>query len=129
MDRAQGRTSAYVVSAMGAISPARWQTTHESYRIGATSRVNVISSAAPLCAAAAAGIIAIASATIPAAKIAPEETDRRRVALPSLMGLALFRLFRFPSTDWRITATPLSARNPRSAVSERRWKRTGALHR
>ena len=82
MDRAQGRTSAYVVSAMGAISPARWQTTHESYRIGATSRVNVISPDAPLCAPATAGISA--SATMPAAKTAPEEADRRRAALPSL---------------------------------------------
>src|SRR5262245_1269619 len=38
---AHGRASSYVMSDIGAISPGRWQVTHERCRIGATSFVNV----------------------------------------------------------------------------------------
>src|SRR5581483_8329243 len=38
---AHGRTSAYEISVIGATSPARWQLTHLSYTIGATSFANV----------------------------------------------------------------------------------------
>jgi hypothetical protein len=57
------------MSDIGAISPGRWQVTHERCRIGATSFVNVTcrASAAGLCAAITAGhIAAIAAAAMTA---------------------------------------------------------------
>src|SRR5262245_61734101 len=43
---AQGRTSLYVMSDIGATSPGRWQLTQFLYTIGATSRLKVGDSAA-----------------------------------------------------------------------------------
>src|SRR2546428_6136860 len=43
--RAQGRTSSYVMSDMGATDSGRWHTTHDRYRMGATCLVNVTSAA------------------------------------------------------------------------------------
>ena len=49
MARAQGRTSSYVTSDIGAICPSRWQASQRCWRIGATSLENVTASG---CAAA-----------------------------------------------------------------------------
>ncbi len=66
IERAHGRASSYVMSDIGAISPARWQLTHERWRIGATSLVNVgCRPAAGVCALAIAG-----NSSAPAAAIA-----------------------------------------------------------
>src|ERR1700676_263030 len=41
IELAQGRTSSYVRNDIGADCPGRWQVTHDRWRIGATSFVNV----------------------------------------------------------------------------------------
>src|SRR5262245_34144999 len=41
IDRSHGRASSYVVSDIGANIVARWHSTHDLYKIGATSLVNV----------------------------------------------------------------------------------------
>src|SRR5256885_17097888 len=70
--RAQGRTSSYVMSDMGATDCGRWHTTHDRYRMGATCLVNVTSAArAPGSCATAAPfansiITAVAAITSPA---------------------------------------------------------------
>jgi hypothetical protein len=64
--RAHGRTSSYVISDIGAISPGRWHLTQDRCRIGATSFVNVsVLSPKDGCCVAAMSGQATTAATIP----------------------------------------------------------------
>src|SRR6185503_15466684 len=65
IDFAHGRASLYVISAIGPISPARWQFAQFLYRMGATSLLNV-GAAAGACAPMGADE-AMAASTAPAA--------------------------------------------------------------
>src|SRR3954451_19191687 len=50
MARAHGRASSYVISDIGAIEFGRWQASHFSWKMGATSLVNVTSPVPAACA-------------------------------------------------------------------------------
>src|SRR6185295_10120297 len=56
IDRAHGRASAYVTSDIGAIESGRWHASHLSWKIGATSLVNVGALAGAVCAETKRGV-------------------------------------------------------------------------